>query len=68
MDLENDEQEQLAKKIREFTSSTRPRNLNKRKKNKVFKIVHWHFSREEKWFLMSLGVRYLHCFLQNQNN
>ena len=31
MDMTIDEQEQLAKKIREFATNTRPRNANKKK-------------------------------------
>ena len=31
MDITNDEQDQLEKKIREFTSNTRPKSLNMKK-------------------------------------
>ena len=50
--MASDEQEQLAKKIREFTSSTRQRNLTMKKLKGL--IAHWYFSKVEKMSLMLL--------------
>ena len=53
LDIAIDKQEQLAKKIKEFISKKRRENLKMKKEN-LFKIVHWHSSKEEKWSLMFL--------------
>ena len=46
-DMADDEQDQLEHKIREFTTNTRTRSFNLKKK--VFKILFCHFSKEKKW-------------------
>ena len=60
MDMANDEEEQLAKKIREYASNTKLKHVNK-KKNRAFKIRHWHFSKEKKPLYILLDVGYFQC-------
>ena len=43
MDMTNNEQEKLTKKIAKFSSKFRQRNFNMKKEIKVLRIVHWHF-------------------------
>lgn len=50
VDTANDEEKQLAKKIREFTSKSQ------HEKKEVFNIMNWYFSKEEKWSLILLKL------------
>ena len=66
MDIANDEQQQLARKLKEFVGNARIRNINIKKKIKrAFKIVHWHFSKEQKWYKILLEVGYFQYFCEN---
>ena len=69
MDMANDGKEQSAKKTREFASNTKPKYLNMKIETESIKIVHWLFSKEEKWFLMLLKVEYfLYFYVITQKN
>ena len=63
-DMANVEKEQLAKKIKEVVSNTRPKNCNmKREKESVQNSA---FSKEEKWFTILLKVEYFECFQRSK--
>ena len=51
----------FTKKTRELGSNTRPKYLNMKVEKESIKIVHWIFSKEEKWVLMLLKEEYFQC-------
>ena len=51
----------FTEETRELGSNTRPKYLIMKVEKESIKIVHWIFSKEEKWVLMLLKVEYFHC-------
>ena len=54
----DEDQSNLADKIKNFSDKTRPKSLEKNKTKKILLLVCIIFSKQEKWFLMVLKVKY----------